>query len=76
MELALLIKNNFLEFFLVKNIYPFKYYVCIFFFLQDKYSQNPKELIRVIKKCLESESLLVQNNVCIRNVYYCIEERK
>lgn len=48
----------------------FDQYKCMFI-LQDKYSQNPKELIRIIKKCLESESLLAhQNNVNIIN-YVC-----
>jgi len=35
---------------------------------KEKYSQNPKELIRIIKKCLESESLMAQQNNSLMEV--------
>lgn len=62
-------KINFLNIFSViqtilsTKIILFTYiYINVVLILQDKYSQNPKELIRIIKKCLESESLLAQQN--------------
>lgn len=43
--------------------------------LKDKYSQNPKELIRIIKKCLETESVMAQqNNVCIVHIYIILNK--